>query len=238
LVVDTSEARDMASPALVYHRAMSARPGIGCDRIARSLSLLLAACGGGDGDAVDAGSGADAADFALTSSAFAEGGAIPLRHTCPPDGEDLSPPLAWSGGPDAAGYALVLTDLSNQLVHSVLWDIPGETTSLPEAVEKVAEPPVPPGSKQALAYDGQTRGYRGPCPPEQHTYEFALHAVGEDPLPGATLDSSRDELVELLAAEAIATARLTGTFTPSDAAIRPGAPRPDRARSGPAVRRR
>ena len=32
--------------------------------------------------------------FALRSPAFAEGGEIPLRHTC--EGEDVSPALAWS----------------------------------------------------------------------------------------------------------------------------------------------
>lgn len=41
----------------------------------------------------------------LTSSAFADGGAIPATHTC--DGEDISPPLAWSGIP-AGARSLVL----------------------------------------------------------------------------------------------------------------------------------
>jgi hypothetical protein len=35
------------------------------------------------------------AEMALTSTAFEDGEAIPRRHTC--DGDDLSPPLAWSG---------------------------------------------------------------------------------------------------------------------------------------------
>ena len=33
----------------------------------------------------------------LTSPAFAEGGEIPPRYTC--EGEDVSPPLAWSAPP-------------------------------------------------------------------------------------------------------------------------------------------
>ena len=33
----------------------------------------------------------------LKSSAFAGGGEIPKRHTC--EGDDASPPLAWSGAP-------------------------------------------------------------------------------------------------------------------------------------------
>jgi phosphatidylethanolamine-binding protein (PEBP) family uncharacterized protein len=38
------------------------------------------------------------ADFALHSSAFNHGGPIPRRHGC--EGEDLSPPLSWSGVPE------------------------------------------------------------------------------------------------------------------------------------------
>lgn len=213
--------------------------------VARLLSCLAlaalsatAACGGdddGDGEADDGASadagdddgsdGADAAPdqdgggtlFVLTSSAFEEGGAIPLRHVCADHGgDDVSPALAWSGGPDAAGYAVVLTNLSLEegFVHSVLWDVPGDVTELPEDIEKVAEPSEPPGSRQTLAYDGTTRGYRGPCPPEEHTYEFALHALDELPLSGVTLDSSRDEVVEVLTQRALVSTTLTGTFTP------------------------
>ncbi len=95
-----------------------------------------------------------------------------------------------------AGWAVVLTDLSidGGFVHSVIWDIPGDVAALPEGVEKVAEPAEPAGAKQTLAFDEETRGYRGPCPPEEHTYEFALYALGENPLAGVTLDSTRDEL--------------------------------------------
>ena len=35
--------------------------------------------------------------FALTSSAFTDGGAMPTVYTC--EGRDISPPLAWSGVP-------------------------------------------------------------------------------------------------------------------------------------------
>ena len=35
--------------------------------------------------------------LALTTPAFRDGEPIPVRHTC--DGEDLSPPLGWTGVP-------------------------------------------------------------------------------------------------------------------------------------------
>lgn len=168
----------------------------------------VVAVDGAPGDAaVDAPTGA----YRLTSSAWIEGGAIPVKHSC--RGANVSPPLAWT--PMAGqGYALVISDNNNALVHCVLWDIPAATQVLPENIAKVAEPPTPAGAKQALAYDNQTRGYLGPCPPNQHTYEFALYAVSALPLPGLTLQSNRAAVVAAVMANQTAVATLTGTFTP------------------------
>ncbi len=45
----------------------------------------------------------------LTSAAFRDGESIPVRHTC--DGEDLSPPLAWTGVPvETRTFALICDD--------------------------------------------------------------------------------------------------------------------------------
>lgn len=155
---------------------------------------------------------APSAALALTSTVITEGGVIPDMYSC--QGTNVSPPLSWSGGPTAAGYAVVLTDRSNGLVHSIIWDIPGSVTSLPENVSKVAEPPTPAGSKQPLAYDNQTRGYLGPCPSSMHTYEFTVYAVDEHPLTGVMLSSNRTTVRNALMANMTATASLTATFTP------------------------
>ena len=152
------------------------------------------------------------AALTLTSTVITEGGVIPDMYSC--QGTNVSPPLSWSGGPSAAGYAVVLTDRSNNLVHSIIWDIPGTVTSLPENVSKVAEPPTPAGSKQPPAYDNQTRGYLGPCPGSMHTYEFMVYAVDEHPLTGVTLSSNRTAVRSALMANMVATATLTATFTP------------------------
>lgn len=201
------------------------------DRAAWLVAALLAACasGGDDDQAGDDGSATiDAAPvvdatrdqfdagfdpFTLTSTGFGPGEPIPPLYTC--EGKDVSPPLAWNGAPEAAGFALVVTDLNNRLVHSVVWDIPGDATSLPEGIEKVAEPAEPVGSKQALAFDGETRGYRGPCPPEQHTYDFTLFVMDENPVSGVSLDSTRETLVATFMDRGLAQASLRGTFTPA-----------------------
>lgn len=202
------------------------------------LAVALVACGGDDtttaidaaaddGAVIDAVLEADAptaidaqapdapsAAFTLTSPTVTEGGVIPDAHSC--QGANTSPELTWTGGPTAPGYALVFTDLSTNFLHSVIWDIPGTTTSLPENVQKVYMPAVPAGAKQPLAYDGQTRGYLGPCPGSMHRYEYALVAVDMNPLPGLSMSSSRTVVRDTVLAHALPSGRatLTGTFTP------------------------
>ncbi|MBK9032330.1 MAG: YbhB/YbcL family Raf kinase inhibitor-like protein [Myxococcales bacterium] len=203
--------------------------------VAASLMLATLACGGDDGPgtatdaaAVDAdgdaptqpdaaapdGAGADApaGTLALISPVITEGGVIPPMFSC--RGTNVSPALAWTGGPTAPGYAVVLTDRSNNLVHAIIWDVPGALAALPEDVDKLAEPLDVPGAKQPLAYDGQTRGYLGPCPGTTHTYEFALYAVDANPLPGLSLASTRAQVLAAITAHDTASATLTATFTP------------------------
>jgi phosphatidylethanolamine-binding protein (PEBP) family uncharacterized protein len=44
----------------------------------------------------------------LTSPAFTEGGEIPARYTC--EGDDISPPLAWSAPPDGTQSLVLIVD--------------------------------------------------------------------------------------------------------------------------------
>src|SRR5215203_106436 len=53
--------------------------------------------------------GASPMSLTLTSPAFAEGAEIPARYTC--EGNDISPPLAWSAPPDGTrSLALIVDD--------------------------------------------------------------------------------------------------------------------------------
>ncbi|UCG81877.1 MAG: YbhB/YbcL family Raf kinase inhibitor-like protein, partial [Desulfobacterales bacterium] len=44
----------------------------------------------------------------VTSRAFSHNGEIPLRYTC--DGEDISPPLEWSGLPEGTKSVVLIVD--------------------------------------------------------------------------------------------------------------------------------
>ncbi len=210
-----------------------------------SLALTVAACGDDDGggadahvhmhdgaaNGADASGNADAANnpadaalidgssgaFVLTSTSYMEGQFIPIKHTC--QGANVSPPLAWTGAPSGTmAYALIFTDLDNGpsgFLHSIMWDIPVATTSLPEGVENAYEPSVPAGAKQTRGYNGSTRGYLGPCPGSQHTYEMRLHAVNIATLPGLGTSTNMPTAKAAIENASLGSATLTGEFNPN-----------------------
>jgi Raf kinase inhibitor-like YbhB/YbcL family protein len=161
-------------------------------------------------DAGDAAIDAPAGPLTLTSSALNQGASIASVYTCA--GTNVSLPLSWSGGTGAKSYAVVLLDVSNNNIHWVIWDIPTATTSLPEALEKKANPASPPGAKQALSYDGTTNGYLGPCPGGSvHTYEWTVYAMDVATLPGVNTTSKRADVRAAVIAHNVASAKLSGT---------------------------
>ena len=153
--------------------------------------------------------------FAVTSPTITEGGAIPLTHVCATrGGMNLSPELVFANIPAGTmSFAVVLTDLSNSLVHSAIYDIPGTATGLPADVDKVYAPPDVAGAHQTNNYSNQ-RGYAGPCPPNMHTYQFKVYALATATLNGATMTTTKDQVVTTATAANLGTATLTGTFTP------------------------
>jgi Raf kinase inhibitor-like YbhB/YbcL family protein len=167
------------------------------------------------GTPIDAGTdaGVDAGVFTLLSSAFVSGGAIPNAHAC--SGTNVSPAMSWNNPPSGSmGFAVVFTDTSINLIHSMLYDISAGTSSLPENIAKVAQPSIPMGSKQTLAYDNSTRGYLGPCPPNTHNYRFTVYALDVSVLPGLTLNSTKAQVQAAIGSHTLGAANLLGTYTP------------------------
>jgi Raf kinase inhibitor-like YbhB/YbcL family protein len=194
----------------------------------RGALLLVLGCGGSDPSAIDAIGEDDAlviidgpltgidtppTEMAITSTAFAAGGAIPAVHTC--DGDGTSPPLAWTDPPAGTqSFAIVFRDTIG-LIHSVIYDIPGSVTSLPADVEKVYAPADVPGAHQSLTLGGVAHGYTGPCPPpnsDAHTYEFELFALGVAVLPGADMTTTQSQARTLILANDLGSVKLAGTY--------------------------
>ena len=148
----------------------------------------------------------------LGSSALVDGATIPRRFTC--DGEDLSPPLEWTGAPAEARSFVLLCDDPDAPAgtwhHWAAYDIPGEHVGLAEGASRHADKE---GFKQAIN-DFHGSGYGGPCPPRghgPHHYHFRLLALSIDHLPLRKDPSCRD--VERDARKhLIAEATLTGLY--------------------------
>ncbi|MEJ2309772.1 MAG: YbhB/YbcL family Raf kinase inhibitor-like protein [Gammaproteobacteria bacterium] len=117
----------------------------------------------------------------LKSGAYADGDTIPARYTC--EGEDISPPLEWSGVPDGARSLVLLIDDPDApdpraprvvWVHWVLFNIPPESAGLAEGA---SSGDLPQGAAEGLN-DWGNAGYGGPCPPiGRHRYVHKLYAL-------------------------------------------------------------
>jgi Raf kinase inhibitor-like YbhB/YbcL family protein len=143
----------------------------------------------------------------LSLSAFADGATIPRQFTC--DGQDLSPPLAWSEAPaETRSYVLLCDDPdapSGTWHHWAAYDFPADLTALPQGASRDAKRL---GFKQAVN-DFRRIGYGGPCPPHghgAHRYRFRLLALSIDALPlrgGPSCQEVEREARRHIVAEAI-----------------------------------
>ena len=144
--------------------------------------------------------------FTLTSPEFDEGESIPRRYAC--DGDDVSPPLAWSGAPgDSASLVLVMDDPdANGFVHWVVLDMTASATgSLPAGWSK--SPDAPPQGTNSF---GRV-GYGGPCPPSgSHRYAFRLLVL--DQVLGLSGAPRAQDVLDAAEGHVLAEARLSGMY--------------------------
>jgi len=150
-------------------------------------------------------------NLTVTSPAFTNEGMIPSKYTC--DGRDVSPPLSWSGGPDGTkSYALIADDPdapAGTWVHWVIYDIPQDTTSLPEAVP--AGKTLKNGAVQGTN-DFRRYGYGGPCPPGgTHRYYFKVYAL--DILIGKGPGLTKKQLLNAMEGHILAQGELMGKYS-------------------------
>ena len=161
----------------------------------------------------DADPDAEPVPFALTSSAFNDGDALPVKYSC--GGANVSPPLEWTAGPEGTkSYTIVFVDTDNGLTHSAIYDIPADTLSLPEKVENAYEPNNVPGAKQPKSYKPTLAGYAGPCPNAEHTYVFTIYAIDVDALPDTTEDTTKEDIAKAAKAHDLASAKISVTYAP------------------------
>jgi Raf kinase inhibitor-like YbhB/YbcL family protein len=148
--------------------------------------------------------------ISLTSSAFIEGAMIPQRYSC--DGEDISPPIAWSNVPPGTrSFALICDDPDAPVGtwdHWVVYNIPAHVTSLNEGIAEKSI--VDNGAVHGNNSWGRI-GYGGPCPPSgTHRYFFKIFAL--DTLLDLKSGSTSSQLVNAMEGHILAQGQLMGRY--------------------------
>ena len=149
--------------------------------------------------------------FTLTSPAFAEGQTIPVKHTR--DGENLSPPLQWTGAPEGTkSFILIVEDPdapSGTFRHWAIYNIPADRDGLPQSVDA--------GLERAVRHGRNDFGngrYDGPEPPKGHGvhhYRFRLGALDVANLE-VPVDTGVEEIWRRAEKHLIGEAELTGIY--------------------------
>ncbi len=154
------------------------------------------------------------ASLRLASAAFSDGGAMPMRCAAAGVGENVSPPLDWSGAPPGTrAFALIVEDpdapAPRPIVHLLAIGVPADCASLPEGA-------LSPTSGAKIAFGRGSFGhvgYMGPRPVRghgAHRYVFQLYALSRPIEAG-----DRPDLAEALAAmrgAVLARGKLVGTY--------------------------
>lgn len=151
----------------------------------------------------------------ITSDAFLPSAVIPRRYTS--DGQNLSPPLKWSGlPPQTRELALIAEDPDapqpEPFVHWVVYGIPPEANGLPEGVPNRERPDAPAGALQGRNSFAKV-GYGGPAPPRGHGlhhYHFRVYALNEPLKVKAQLD--KKALLSAMSGHVLDEGELVGTY--------------------------
>lgn len=145
----------------------------------------------------------------VSSPSFADGQAIPARHSA--DGVGTSPALSWRLPGDAAALVLIVEDSDSPspepLVHAIAWNLDAASDGLAEGALS-GVPSVETGRNSYFRTDWL------PCDPPTghgpHRYAFQLFAL-DTPL---TFDSppGRSALLEAMKGHVLARGALIGTY--------------------------
>lgn len=150
-------------------------------------------------------------ELSLRSSAIGPGAVMVKKYTA--DGDDISPPLAWSAGPATTkSYAISCEDPdapSGAWWHWIMFNIGPETQQISENVPKSATL-----SKGVLqgSNDFRKPGYNGPAPPpgKLHHYQFKVMAL--DTMLSLGPNKGKESFKSAVSGHIVAEGQLTGVY--------------------------
>lgn len=155
--------------------------------------------------------------FSLESADLKANGLIPDKYAlkgfgC--EGGNVSPALSWKNAPKGTkSFAVTAYDpdapTGSGWWHWVVFNLPADTTSLPQGAGDPAAGKLPAGAVQGRT-DFGAPGWGGPCPPKgdkPHRFIFTVHALKTDKLEVGA-DASAAMVGFMLKMNALATAKL------------------------------
>ncbi len=151
----------------------------------------------------------------ITTSAFQDGGKIPLQFVMPgAGGQNVSVPLAWSNPPAGTkSLALSMVDphpVAHNWVHWLVINLPPDAGSISQGASGRN---MPPGAMELKNSFGKV-GYGGPQPPPgsgDHPYVFTLYALSV-PKVEVSQNTNLAGFKQALEGKILATATITGYF--------------------------
>lgn len=160
----------------------------------------------------------------LTVAGFADGADIPVKFSQAAPGvatgEGLSPAISWINVPAGTqSFFLNMRDMdvarnktTDDQAHWVVWNIPPNTTSLPEGVAKGSQRPD--GSFQISATGPVYRGPGAPATGPQHHYMFEIYAIDTkiDVQPTADAFETRANVMKAIQGHVLGKAVYGGLF--------------------------
>lgn len=120
-------------------------------------------------------------NMTLTTTAWPDGGMIPLRYT--QAGPELSPAIQWSAAPaGTVSFVLVFHDAdtlvnnsTDDLLHWMLWNIPGTATAIAQGRPDGFE--LADGTRQISVSGSRYRGPGASATGPMHHYAMELYAL-------------------------------------------------------------
>jgi len=167
--------------------------------------------------AQDRGRGTPRPGLTLTTTAFEDGGVIPNKYT-QADPNPVSPKLEWTNVPaNTVSFVLYMHDpdvalrrTTEDMLHWILFNIPGDARSLSEGIPINSQPSD--GAVQ-IKNGGGVIGYRGPGAGAQgpyHHYTFELFAL--DTKLDLGPDATRADVMKAMDGHILGKGVLTGRF--------------------------
>jgi Raf kinase inhibitor-like YbhB/YbcL family protein len=160
----------------------------------------------------------------MTVEGFSDGGTIPLKYTAAAPGlargDGISPAITWKNVPAGTrGFVLNMHDVDSvqkkgaeDQVHWFVWNIPADSTGLPEGVPKGGQ--LPDGTYQTSTSGPFYRPAGGRVTALPHHYIFELYALDTkiDMKPAADPFETRAEVLRGIEGHVLGKAVYVGVF--------------------------